>query len=144
MKKLNDEKVATGLVTAFALEYIIFMVTFVIGTPFLFLAPNIGMFIYVTGMVLGSLAWLYSMIRVSKGKEALPTEALEDITEKMEDWSEKQEARNKAQWSAIGTALRTGLPQLLKALWKYTKIAFICLIVFYALGFTLLLTGVIG
>tara|TARA_B100000780_G_C20973609_1_gene388790 strand:+ start:124 stop:546 length:423 start_codon:yes stop_codon:yes gene_type:complete len=140
MNKLNDEKVATGLATAWALEYMIWTVTFIIGTPFLFLAPNLGYFIYATGMVLGSLAWLYTMVRVSKGKEALPTESIENLTETLEDWSDKQEARNKAQWSAI----RTGLPQVLKALWKYTKIAFICVIAFYALGFTLLLTGVIG
>jgi hypothetical protein len=123
MKNLTNEKAVEGAVTAFALEYIIFMATFLVGTPFLFFAPNVAMAIYFVGICASSFAWFYTMIRVGQGKEALPTEALND-------WAEKQEVKNKESWNAVVPMITKAL----KVLWKCTKIAVACVVGFYAFG----------
>jgi len=130
MKNLTNEKAVEGAVTAFALEYMIFMVTFLVGTPFLFFAPNVAMVIYFVGICASSFAWFYTMIRVGQGKEAIPTEALND-------WAEKQEVKNKESWNELGNKGKAVIPMItkaLKVLWKCTKIAVACVVGFYAFG----------
>jgi len=130
MKNLTNEKAVEGAVTAFALEYMIFMATFLLGTPFLFFAPNVAMFIYFVGICASSFAWFYTMFRVGQGKEAIPTEELNN-------WTEKQNIKNKESWAELGNQWKAVMPMItkaLKALWKCTKIAVVCIVAFYAFG----------